>query len=104
MSSVQKIFLAFAILILFNLLLVIVFGDDGLVDLYLYNNRKADIENKNEVLTQENLALYREIDRLKHDPEFIENVARKELGMIGSGEVILKLKPKAKAPPNERKR
>ncbi len=38
----------------------------------------------------ENLSISIEIDRLKHDPEYIENVARKELGMIGEDEVILK--------------
>ena len=31
-----------------------------------------------------------EIDRLKNDPKYIENIARKELGMIGEDEVILK--------------
>ncbi len=45
---------------------------------------------KSERLNQKNLSISIEIDRLKHDPEYIENVARKELGMIGEDEVILK--------------
>ena len=39
-----------------------------------------------------NLSLYREIDRLKHDPKYIEDVVRRELGLIGKDEVIFKLK------------
>jgi cell division protein FtsB len=38
----------------------------------------------------ENRSIGVEIDRLKHDPEYIENIARQELGMIGENEVILK--------------
>ena len=38
--------------------------------------------------------MYTEIERLKHDPEYIENVARRELGMIGKNEVIFKVEKK----------
>jgi cell division protein FtsB len=31
---------------------------------------------------------------LKNDPEYVEDVARKELGVIGKDEVIIKVKPK----------
>jgi cell division protein FtsB len=93
----HKIVLAFAILALVNLLLVMVFGDDGLVDVHLLDKRKIGLEQKNEALNQENLSLYREIERLKHDPEYIENVARKELGVIGPDEIILKMSPRKKA-------
>ncbi|MBW2177339.1 MAG: septum formation initiator family protein, partial [Deltaproteobacteria bacterium] len=34
--------------------------------------------------------LYRTIKRLRNDPQYIESVARKELGMIKEDEVILK--------------
>ena len=39
-----------------------------------------------------NLSLYREIDRLEHDTGYIEDVVRRELGLISEGEVIFKLK------------
>ena len=45
---------------------------------------------KNEKLNQENLVMYREIDRLKNDPKFVENVVRQELGVIAKDEVIFK--------------
>lgn len=92
MSVKQKILLSIIILVLFNLLLVIVFGDKGLVDFNLLKMERDGLIEKNAKLTQENLTLYREIDRLKHDPKYIENVARQELGLVGKEEMIFKIK------------
>ncbi|MEE8480048.1 MAG: septum formation initiator family protein [Desulfobacterales bacterium] len=90
MSLKKKILLFLAILVLFNLILVVIFSDNGLVDLILLRKEKERSAEKNREVIRENLSLYREIDRLKHDPEFIESVARKELGVVGKDEVILK--------------
>ena len=38
----------------------------------------------------ENLNLGVEIDRLKNDPKYIESVARKDFGMIGQDEIVVK--------------
>jgi len=91
MSVRQKILLALAILVMFNLLLVIVFGEKGLVDLQFMKKEQARLEQKNEELTEKNSGLYREIDRLKNDPDYVEEVARKELGMVGENEIIFKM-------------
>jgi len=91
-SSKQSIFIAFAILAVCTLLLFIVFGDNGLADLHLLKMERDTLIEENRRLSQENLSLYREIDRMKHDPKFVESVARQELGVIGKDEVILKLK------------
>ena len=90
MSLVKKILLFLAILVLFNLILIVIFSDNGLVDLILLRKEKERSAEKNREVIRENLSLYREIERLKHDPEFIESVARKELGVVGKDEVILK--------------
>ena len=90
MSTRQSILLAFAILTLFSMLLIIVFGENGLADLYLLKNEKDRLLKRNAELVQENLSLYRQIERLKNDLQFLENVARKELGVIGKNELILK--------------
>ncbi len=90
MSLKKKILLFLAILVLFNLILVVIFSDNGLVDLILLRKEKERSAEKNREVIRENLSLYREIDRLKHDPEFIESFARKELGVVGKDEVILK--------------
>ena len=106
MSSRQNIFIAFAILAVFTLFLFIIFGDNGLADLHLLKAERDMLIEENRRLAQENLSLYREIDRLKHDPKFVENVARQELGVIGKDEVILKLKTgsKAAAKPTDNKK
>ena len=73
MTNKQKILLSLAILILFNLFLVIVFGDKGLVDYHLLKKERDRLIEKNNSLAKENLHLYREIDRLKTDLKYIEN-------------------------------
>jgi cell division protein FtsB len=42
--------------------------------------------------------MYRSVDRLQNDPAFVENIARQELGMIRSDELIFKFKNKATNP------
>jgi cell division protein FtsB len=42
----------------------------------------------NAALSRENLQLYRTIDRLQNDPSYVENVARREMGMIRADELI----------------
>ena len=92
MSLKQKILLSIIILVLFSLLLVILFGDKGFVDFHLLKKERNGLIEKNAKLTRENLALYREINRLKNDSKYIENVARQELGLVGKEDVIFKIK------------
>ena len=82
--------LSMAILILFSLILLIVFAENGLIDLNSFRKERDRLVEKNESLARENLVLYNEIERLKNDDKYIENIARQELGMIGKNEMILK--------------
>jgi cell division protein FtsB len=91
-SSKQKILLSLSILVIFSLLLFIIFGDNGLVDLNLLKRERDGLIEKNTNITMDNLSLYREIDRLEHDSRYIEDVVRRELGLIAEGDVIFKLK------------
>jgi cell division protein FtsB len=93
MSDRQKILLSIVILVLFSLLLFIMFSDNGLADLFKLKSDKDRLLQENTRLKRENLIMYRTIERLKNDPEYIESIARKELGMIRKGEVILKPRP-----------
>jgi cell division protein FtsB len=90
MTRKQSIFLSITCLLLFSLLFFIIFGEHGLMDLNRLKTERDRLVKTNEQLTRKNLSLSVEIDRLKHDPKYIENVARQELGMIGEGELILK--------------
>jgi len=77
------------------MLLLIVFGDNGISDLRLLQTKRDRLIEKNEILARENVQLYHQIERLKNDPDYIESIARRELGMIGKDDVILKLRPDA---------
>jgi cell division protein FtsB len=97
-GSKQNIIVSLVILAMFSLLLFTVFGEKGLADLSLMKKGRDDLKEKNAVLFQENLSLYRAVYRLKHDINFVEYSARQELGMIGKNEYILKTIPKQDNP------
>ena len=90
MTKTQGIFITVAGVLLAALFFFIIVSEHGLMDLIFLKKEQRELVEKSERLTQENLSIGIEIDRLKHDPDYIENVARKELGMIGEDEVILK--------------
>jgi cell division protein FtsB len=90
MTKNQSILLSISILFLIALFFFIIVSDHGLIDLRSLKQEKAKLVLENRRLNQENLAISVEIERLKHDPAYIENIARHELGMIGENEIILK--------------
>ncbi len=92
MNKIHKIFISFTGVALFLFFWVIILGERGLHDLTKMKKERDILVEKNEKIDQENRLLYKKIVRLKDDPEFIEDVARKELGMIGEDEIIYKLK------------
>ena len=94
MDTKQSILIAFAILVLFSMILFMIFGDYGLADLHISKKERDSVIEKNEAIDQESLSMYREIYRLEHDLKYVEKVARDELGMIGKDEVIIKTKKK----------
>ena len=89
MSAGQKWLIAGAAIVLFNLVLLSVFGDNGLVELNRLRDRQRSLAVENEALATENLRLVRNIERLNRDPHYIESVARNELGMVRPDDVIL---------------
>lgn len=90
MTKKQSILISLAVALMFSLLFFMIFGEHGFIDLNALEAEKIQLNEKNDRLTQENFSLSVEIDRLKHDPHYIENVARQELGMVGENELILK--------------
>lgn len=91
MISKKNILLA-AALVVAVLLMFILFGENGLSDLRRLKAERDGLLKKNAELIQQNLLLCREIERLKTDPEYVKSLARKELGMIGKDEVVIKVK------------
>ena len=89
MNLRRRFIVAGAVIALFILMLLIVFGDNGLVEMHRLREKEQTMVQQNEALASENVSLYRTIGRLKNDPAFIESVARNELGMIGKDDVIV---------------
>ena len=90
MTRTQGIFLSVTVVLLFSLLFFIIFGEHGFMDLNIFKKERDQLAEKNEQLSHQNLSLSVEIVRLKHDPKYIENIARQELGMVAEDELILK--------------
>jgi cell division protein FtsB len=90
MTKNQNILLAISILLLLTLFFFIIVSEHGLADLRFLKKERDRLVEENKNLARENQVISVEIDRLRHDPAFIESIARQELGMIGEDEMILK--------------
>jgi len=94
LSKLKKISLI-VIVILFAVLVIYAFTP-CVIEQRKLNKQIANLENEIERVRESNKKLAKEISALKNDPLYIEKLARKELGLIRSGEVIYKLKPDKK--------
>lgn len=90
MTKKLNILLLVSVLLLVALFIFIIVSEHGLADLRDLKSERDTLVEENKKLTRENQAISIEIDRLKHDPGYIESIARQELGMIGEDEIILK--------------
>jgi cell division protein FtsB len=85
-----KIALLLGALLLISYIALIFTGENGLQDLDAMKQELKTINAKNEEIQQENVEIYRKIERLKTDPAYMENIAREELKMIGEKEIVFK--------------
>jgi len=88
------------LLVLFSL-----FREMGIVGTWkLYRTNQQALE-ENAKLRDENRRLQEEVEKLRTSPSYIEEIARKELGLIGEKEnvIVLDRKKDAPAPPPARK-
>jgi cell division protein FtsB len=64
------------------------FGDKGILHLLRLQKELARIKEANLKMEEENRRLKEEVRRLQYEKRYIEEIARKELGMIKEGEII----------------
>jgi len=64
------------------------FGEKGIVHLLRLQKEVARIRERNVKLEEENEKLKEEVRRLGSDKRYIEEIARRELGMVKEGEII----------------
>ncbi|MBI5584620.1 MAG: septum formation initiator family protein [Deltaproteobacteria bacterium] len=68
----------------------------GLQQIQSLAKKREIILSDNQGLNQKNQAMYREINRLKQDPLYLEEVARKEFGLVRPDEIIFFLEEENK--------
>ena len=90
-NKLKKIFLV--VMILLSVCLAIYAFTPCVIEQKKLNKQIANLESEIEKARESNEKLTKEIYSLKNDLLYIEKLARKELGLIRSGEVIYKLKP-----------
>ncbi len=78
------------ILLIFTVIVTLstLFGERGLLHLYDLSKKRNSIVSYNDALRKANRDLKKKTELLKNDDHYIEKVARKELGMVGSGEIV----------------
>ena len=84
----KKRVLLFVLLLLLILGIFTFFGEKGIFNLLRIQKEVAGIKEKNVKLEEENQKLREEVKRLQTDRRYIEEIARKELGMVKEGEII----------------
>jgi cell division protein FtsB len=68
--------------------LLITFGNRGFVDNYLMSKRLAQLKSQTNDITIENNELKKKILLLRNDMNYIEAIARNELGMVKKGDIV----------------
>jgi cell division protein FtsB/cell division protein DivIC len=79
------------LLILFLLLIFgffTFFGDKGIFHFLRLQKELGRTKEMNTKVEEENQKLREEVRRLQHEKRYIEEIARKELGMVKEGEII----------------
>jgi len=64
------------------------FGEKGLLQVYRLRSELKEIERVNMELQRENERLRVEIDNLRTNKKYIEELARRELGLVKKGEIV----------------
>ncbi|MEW6657147.1 MAG: septum formation initiator family protein [Thermodesulfobacteriota bacterium] len=87
-----------------------IFCHQGLYRIYCLRQERQSLEQETNRLAAENSRLARTIDRLRHDPEMIQDLIRRELNFIRKNDIIIQfpqpagknqaLPPRAQAAPH----
>jgi len=86
MSKKRILILVLFLFLIFGFLTF--FGDKGIVHLLRLQKEWVRIKEANVKMEEENRKLREEVKRLQYEKRYIEEIARKELGMVKEGEVI----------------
>ena len=94
LANVQKSFLRGVILLFVaTLLIIFVFGDHGLFQLYKLKKERAEIQLYITQLRKDQGIFHKEKNRLENDLQYIEKLAREKYRMAKPGEKVFKVVP-----------
>ncbi len=77
-------------------------GEKGFLHLLRLEKELARIKETNAKMEEENQKLREEVRRLQREKRYIEEIARKELGMVKEGELIYLFDPPTKEKENSK--
>jgi cell division protein FtsB len=69
------------------------FGQRGFAHLFTLQEQFANLEAENQRIVQENERLQKEIELLNKNMAYIEDIARKQLGLVKKDELVYQLQP-----------
>jgi len=78
-----------------------VFGEVGIISSLRLRGKEKQLIAENARLREENEKLRQEVENLRSNPSYIEEIARRELGLMGKKEIVIPLdrKEDAASPP-----
>jgi len=74
------------------LALILFYNQRGLFHLKQLQQEMTELKTANRKLEEENRLLLQKIERIKNDPKYIEDEARKKLGLVKPDEQIYRMK------------
>jgi cell division protein FtsB len=86
--SIRRILFAITLATVLAIGYLTIFGERGLLQLRERERELAEVEGLNARAGDENEKLKKRIILLKKNPQYVEETARKELGVAGSDEII----------------
>jgi cell division protein FtsB len=73
-------------------LAITIFGQRGFIHMVMLEKELEEFRNQNSQLQKENDAIKQEIELLKNNVKHMEELARKELGLVKKDELVYHLK------------
>lgn len=90
----KKLIQGLLLLISLGLVMIFIFGDHGLLQLYKLEQEKKNIKNYISTLRELREDRYTEKNKLENDKEYLEKLAREKYLMSKPGEKVFKILPK----------
>jgi cell division protein FtsL len=87
-SSAPRKTTVWPLLLVLLLLGMALFGDKGILRAIQFNRQKASLQAELQRMEEINSALRQEIKSLRSDRRYIEEIARRELGMVKADELV----------------